>query len=123
MYNVADSITLEGCIIENNTANNYGGGMLVSNNNTTLINTIVCGNTLGQIYGEWNDGGDNTIADECASDCPEDITSDGTVGVDDLLIIIATWDGGEGSLGDINYDGIVNIHDQLLLIAAWGPCE
>jgi hypothetical protein len=60
----------------------------------------------------------NGIPDEC--ECPADINDDGTVNVQDLLLLLGNW-GGEGD-GDVNFDGIVNVSDLLLLLAAWGDC-
>jgi predicted outer membrane repeat protein len=54
--------------------------------------------------------------------CPGDITSDGIVGVPDLLLVIANW-GASAGLGDINGDGLVNAGDLLSIISHWGPCS
>ena len=87
----------------------------------TLTDTTVCGNTPDQIYGEFTDGGGNTIADECYPDCP-DINADGYVNVSDLLAVIDQW-GSTDSDADINGDGIVNVTDLLEVVGNWGPCE
>ena len=57
------------------------------------------------------------------STCPADITGDGTVGVNDMLVVIDQWGACEGCSGDLNSTGDVNIVDLLILIDAWGPCE
>jgi hypothetical protein len=48
------------------------------------------------------------------------VTGDGTVGVDDVLLVLSDY-GGAGA-GDANGDGIVDVNDLLLVIAGWGPC-
>ncbi|MHC4414708.1 MAG: M28 family peptidase [Planctomycetota bacterium] len=53
--------------------------------------------------------------------CPADIDGDGTVGVRDLLALLAAW-GEPGGPADVNGDGIVDLRDLLALLAAWGPC-
>ena len=45
----------------------------------------------------------------------------GTIGVDDLLSIIATW-GSADADADLNDDGIVGVDDLLIVIGGWGPC-
>ncbi|MEE2907258.1 MAG: hypothetical protein VX527_05425 [Planctomycetota bacterium] len=52
--------------------------------------------------------------------CPGDLNGDGTLGIDDLLILIGNW--GTGGIGDINADGVVNIEDLLLILNGFGPC-
>jgi hypothetical protein len=47
-----------------------------------------------------------------------DLTGDGTVGDDDLSIVLANWSG--GPQGDVSGDGIVNDDDLSLLLARWG---
>ena len=123
MYNYVDSSPhLIDCIFENNIANGKGGGMLnIINSNPTLTNTTVCGNTPDQIYGDYTDGGGNTIADECPIDCP-DINSDGLVNVSDLLVVGSTSGDLTDSPADINEDGIVDVSDLLIVVGNWGAC-
>jgi hypothetical protein len=51
-----------------------------------------------------------------------DLNADGSVNVNDLLILIAAWGPCDGCDADFNADGNVNVNDLLVLIAAWGPC-
>ncbi len=51
--------------------------------------------------------------------CPADFDGDGTVGITDLLTLLAAW-GGPGA--DLTGDGVTGIEDLLALLAAWGPC-
>ena len=88
----------------------------------TLTNTTVCGNTPDQIYGDYTDGGGNTIADVCPWDCPADVNEDGVVDVTDILALVGAW-GSSGPLGDINDDGTVNVVDLIMMLKSWGPCE
>jgi hypothetical protein len=55
------------------------------------------------------------------TDCPADVTGDGTVDVLDLLNVLAQW-GMSGVPSDINGDGIVNVLDMLEVLGQWGPC-
>ncbi|MHC4414142.1 MAG: hypothetical protein ACYS0G_02535 [Planctomycetota bacterium] len=57
----------------------------------------------------------------CLPSCPGDLNGDDTVGIVDLLVLLAVW-GTSGPLGDINGDGIVGIADLLALLANWGAC-
>ena len=50
---------------------------------------------------------------------PEDIDGDGTVGVADLLLLIAAWGPCSGCGEDITNDGVVNVQDVLQMIGAW----
>jgi len=77
----------------------------------------------------------NGIPDECEKPigCVADIApdgGDGEVNVDDLLVLIGSWDvcpaPPTACPADIapppTGDGTVNVDDLLALIAAWGPC-
>ena len=50
-----------------------------------------------------------------------DIDGDGTVGVADLLAVLAAW-GHLGGVGDVTGDGLVDVADLLTVLADWGPC-
>ena len=113
---------LSNCIFTNNSAGD-GGGMYHYSSNATLIDTVVCGNTPSQIYGDWTDNGGNTITEICPMDCISDIDVDGNVDIQDLLILIAGWGTcTDNCSGDVNDDGEVNVNDLLILISAWGEC-
>ena len=56
------------------------------------------------------------------SSCPEDITGNGAVNIDDLFEILGHFGDGAG-IYDVNGDGVVNLDDVLAVIDAWGPCE
>ncbi len=60
---------------------------------------------------------------EAPSDpCPSDLDGDGTVGVVDLLGLLAAWGTDPGGPPDLDGDGTVGIADLLVLLSAWGPC-
>ena len=50
---------------------------------------------------------------------PEDIDSDGIVGVSDLLSALADWGSCSCCISDLNADGEVDVSDLLSIIAAW----
>jgi agmatine/peptidylarginine deiminase len=58
---------------------------------------------------------------ECANPCPADLNGDGTVNVEDFLVLLGSW-GGAGGPADLNGDDVVNVLDLLVLLAAWGSC-
>lgn len=51
--------------------------------------------------------------------CTEDLDGDGSVGVGDLLAVLAAW-GTAG--GDVTGDGTTDVADLLAILAAWGSC-
>ncbi|MHC4415524.1 MAG: hypothetical protein ACYS0G_09590 [Planctomycetota bacterium] len=63
--------------------------------------------------------------EECfpvADTCPWDLTGDGFVGINDLLVLLAAWGPAPGNPADFNGDGTVGINDLLALLANWGNC-
>ena len=62
--------------------------------------------------------------------CPADLDGNGTVGVNDLLILLADWGPcpncgscGVDCVADIDCDCDVGDPDLLILLGAWGPCS
>ncbi|MBL9121691.1 MAG: hypothetical protein JNL80_17430 [Phycisphaerae bacterium] len=53
-------------------------------------------------------------------ECPADLNDDGTVGADDLAVLLGAW-GGRGS-ADLTGDGVVGAEDLAILLGAWGAC-
>jgi hypothetical protein len=55
--------------------------------------------------------------------CPEDITGDEQIDVDDLIAVILDWNT-DGTIngGDVNIDGIVNVDDLIAIIINFGAC-
>ena len=58
----------------------------------------------------------------CGSGCAEDVSGDGSVGVEDLLILLSAWGTDPGGPPDFDGDGDVGVNDFLALLANWGPC-
>jgi hypothetical protein len=59
---------------------------------------------------------------QCAESCFTDLTSDGTVDVSDLLLVLSDW-GNSCGFADLNMDGIVDVVDLLAVIGDWGICS
>lgn len=61
-----------------------------------------------------------SVSVESVSPTPvEDINLDGTVGRDDLMLLIDAWSTGD-TASDLNGDGIVDVFDLFALLNAWG---
>ncbi len=54
--------------------------------------------------------------------CPWDLDGTGSVGILDLLALLAVWGSDPGGPPDFDGDGTVGILDLLALLANWGPC-
>lgn len=114
--------TVMNCTMIDNSAGAGGGGAyFFESEDSTMGNTQLCGNTVSQVAGAYVDLGGNTVSDVC-QDCIADITGDGTVGVDDMLNLIANFGPCVGCPADVNGDGIVNVDDILIVLSAWGDC-
>ncbi|MCZ6811700.1 MAG: hypothetical protein O7D97_06805 [Planctomycetota bacterium] len=57
-----------------------------------------------------------------AGPCPADLDGDSSVGILDLLALLAAWGTDPGGPPDLDGDGTVGILDLLTLLANWGPC-
>jgi cytochrome c551/c552 len=91
----------------------YAGPQEDCNGNSVL-------DLLDMLNGTSDDLNGNAIPDEC--ECPADSDGDGSVGINDLLDLLAAWGPNPGHPADIDGDGTVGINDLLDLLAAWGPC-
>ncbi len=58
----------------------------------------------------------------CPQPCPADFDGDGSVGITDLLTLLAAWGTDPGGPPDFDGDGTVGILDLLTLLANWGAC-
>ncbi|MCZ6492796.1 MAG: hypothetical protein O6933_01830, partial [Planctomycetota bacterium] len=58
----------------------------------------------------------------CPAPCPWDLDGTGSVGILDLLALLAVWGTDPGGPPDFDGDGTVGILDLLTLLANWGPC-
>jgi len=54
--------------------------------------------------------------------CPGDIDGDGSVGINDFLVLLGAWGPNPGHPADLDGDDVVGITDFLALLGAWGPC-
>ncbi|MCH2135952.1 MAG: hypothetical protein MK101_05150 [Phycisphaerales bacterium] len=108
------------CAFEHCTAT--GGGAILSAlaPGPIVQDCSFCANSPDDINGPWQDGGGNVFNMHCDGDCPGDVDGDGLVGVKDLLLVLADWDG--AGIGDVNGDGIVDVNDILFVVGAWGGC-
>ena len=114
-------------ISESTFTNNFGLSEVASIYGVESYSTSVYGSNFcgvgDHIDGTWQDLGENAFESKCASGCPADFDADGTVGIEDLLVLIAAWgDCPKSCPSDINSDGTVGVGDLLVLIAAWGAC-
>ena len=57
----------------------------------------------------------------CPNACPADLNGSGSVGGDDLGLLLGNW-GGTG-VGDLSGNGIVDGEDLGALLSAWGECR
>ena len=79
-------------------------------------------------YGDpWQPGGQSAVAATIIEGtpigpCPADLDGDGSVGILDLLAVLAAWGSDPGGPPDFDGDGTVGILDLLTLLANWGPC-
>ncbi|MFO0828525.1 MAG: SdiA-regulated domain-containing protein [Phycisphaerales bacterium] len=53
--------------------------------------------------------------------CPADLTGDGSVGADDLGVLLGAW--GSSGAADLDADGTVGPADLAILLGAWGACS
>ena len=86
------------------------------------------------IHGQYQDLGDNCLAEHCddanvdgiLDECEVvqgDVNGDGNVAVDDILAVIAAFGACAGCDEDVNGDGVVNVNDLLFIINCWnGEC-
>ena len=73
-------------------------------------------------HGEDHQAGAAYVLDLSACLCPADLDGDDTVGILDLLSLLAAWGTNPGGPPDFDGDGAVGILDLLILLAAWGEC-
>ncbi len=66
----------------------------------------------------WINQGEGNI---CSS-CTGDLDGNGSVGVSDLLSLLASWGPCKDCPADFDGDGNVGVSDLLTLLANWGPC-
>ncbi|MAB84035.1 MAG: glucose dehydrogenase [Phycisphaerae bacterium] len=84
-----------------------------------LVEESNCNNVGGDYNGDFS----NCAGIDCTEiPCPADCDSSGSIGVNDLLAIIADW-GTSGGCDPVD-DGVTNVNDLLYIIGEWGNlCE
>ena len=87
------------------------------------------GNTIGRVnlydtnHQSFDAEGLYSIAVYVSGPCLWDLNDDGSVGVPDLLILLAFWGPCPPvCLGDFDGDHDVGVSDLLMMLANWGPC-
>jgi hypothetical protein len=65
---------------------------------------------------------DLSLTTEPAVPCPWDLDGSGTVGISELLSLLAAWGPNPGHPADFDDDGTIGIADLLELLANWGAC-
>ena len=111
--NVDNFIDLDGLTVGGVTVSiPYGGtghdcGKMVLTGNVDVL--AIGGQEL------WIDCLEGDVATAMAGD----INNDGSVNVQDLLLLLAEWGNSGANGADLNGDGTVNIQDLLLLLANW----
>ncbi len=90
--------------------------------------------TIGQPDAGSMSGGEYTLtggfwagaagAEDPVTPCPGDLNGDETIGVADLLVLLACWGDADGecAAADLNSDSSVGVPDLLQLLGAWGTC-
>ncbi len=84
---------------------------------------------IDQVKVEWSDGTDSIYRDIDINQtltltptvpCLPDLTGDGSIGGDDLAVLLGQW----GSVGsaDLDGNGIVDAGDLAIVLGAWGAC-
>ena len=105
-----------------------GGDAVITMTATNAVNSLACDGenyiTLAIDYslgGMSDDDNNNGIPDECET--PGDLNGDGTVGVDDLLILLGDWGpcaDCDDCVADLDGDCGVGVKDLLILLGNWG---
>jgi CxxC motif-containing protein (DUF1111 family) len=69
------------------------------------------------------DADQNGELDVC-NPCPADVDDSGSVGVDDMLLVLSAWGGcASGCDADVNGDLFVGVDDLLVVLSGWGACQ
>ena len=107
--------TIRNCVISNNNANAVVAGLMSSGKiGPTIEDVLFCNNSVGEdqdahLWGYWTDAGNVVFQDDCeVAPCDGDFNGDTSVGVDDLLTVIAGW------------GNPYTVDDLLQVIANWG---
>ena len=66
IYGSSANMEITNCRITSNISGSTGGGIYSDLGQVTLVETLVCDNTLDQLVGPFTDGGGNEISETCA---------------------------------------------------------
>ena len=112
----------KGIILNSELTNNslINSPALVCNSNTwaCIVNSTICNSGTDVISGNWKIDDESYVSENCL--CNEDLNSDGTVNILDLLIIISDYGSTQETNSDLNFDGEVNTNDLLQVISNYG---
>ena len=97
-------------------ADDYFGGSIAISGATAIVGAYRNDDNGG------NSGSAYLFDAAAAGKCPWDLNGNGSVGILDLLALLAAWGTDPGGPPDFDGDGTVGILDLLTLLANWGPC-
>lgn len=63
------------------------------------------------------------LRNDCGIVCPADIDGSGSVGIEDILSVLASWGSCSGCDADLDGNGQIDLSDLLQVLAAWGACR
>lgn len=72
------------------------------------------------LNGDSYDSDENGVPDEC--ECMADFNNNNEVDIDDMLILFSEWEATDSAY-DLTGDGVVSIDDLLVIIDSFGPCH
>ncbi len=114
---------------------NAGNPDILFSNDMAATYCVGAGQALVILDSNWNDDDywaeDNMIFAQNIVDwlstpvddlCPWDLDDSGTIGVSDLLLLLASWGPCKGCPADFDGNDNVGVSDLLALLANWGPC-
>ena len=117
------------CVFTDNMAEFPGGAINTVNATPVISGSQMWCNIPDAVAGNYNNGGNNCINDDCTvcgtDDCSSDINGDGTVDGADFGLLLAAWTGSaecensDCGGADLNDDGRVNGSDIGLLLSDW----
>ena len=119
MAALAGTLAFGDSFVLDNVAYDLGGGIYLDDGPSDLLieNTSICRNSPDQVNGSFTDLGGVVI---CG--CAADLQGNGSVGGDDLAILLGAWGGCGACTADIDGDGVVGPGDLAILLGAWGIC-
>lgn len=99
-----------------------GGGVFSATMDTYIRFSAICDNTNDQVFHTYEDGGFNSIGEDC---CQGDVNQDGVIDGADLTLMLGAWGVCEDLSdcpADVNGDFVVDGADMTIVLGGWGPC-